>query len=54
MSAILKFVHKFCSVVVNCSKVALSLIKSFWAIFINGSRKSSAMPVFNLVSTLLI
>jgi len=54
MSPVLNFVHKFCSVVVNCSKVASSLIKSFCAIFINGSRKLSAIPIFNLVSMLLI
>ena len=54
MSAVSNFVHKFCSVVVNCSKVALSLIKSFCEIFINGSRKLSVMPVFNLVPMLLI
>ncbi len=35
-------------------QVFLSLIKRCCAIFINGSRNLSAMPVFNLVSTLLI
>jgi hypothetical protein len=54
ISAVSKVVHSFCSVGVNCSKVALSLIKSCSAIFINGSRKLSAMPIINLVSTLLI
>ncbi len=34
--------------------VQKSLIKRCYAIFINGSRKLLAMPVFNLVSTLLI
>ena len=45
---------KFCSEGVNCSNVDLSLIKSLCAIFINGSRKLSEMPVFDCVSTLFI
>ncbi len=36
MSAVSNVIHKFCSVVVNCSKLHLSLIKGFCAIFING------------------
>jgi hypothetical protein len=47
MSSVSNFVHKFCSGGVSWSKVALSLIKSFCTIFINGSRKLSVMPVFN-------
>ncbi len=54
MSAVSNEVHNFCTPGVNCSKVFLSLIKRCCAIFINGSRKLSAMPVFNLLSTLLI
>jgi len=54
MSEVSNVVHNFLSSGVNCSKVFLSLIKRCCAIFINGSRQLSAMPVFKLLSTLLI
>ncbi len=54
MSEVSNVVHNCLSSGVNCSKGFLSLIKRCCTIFINGSRKLSAMPVFNLVSTLLI
>ncbi len=54
MSEVSNFVHNCFSSGVKRSKVFVSLIKRCCAIFINGSHKPSAMPVFNLVSTLLI